>query len=43
MEGLGMLKPLSKSPSEKDGKRLLSDLGTFIPLPEKNKKIYSDR
>ena len=38
-----MLKPLSKSPSEKDGKRLLSDLGTFIPLPEKNKKIYSDR
>ena len=35
MEGLGMLKPLSKSPSEKDGKRLLSDLGTFIPLPGK--------
>lgn len=35
MEGLGMLKPLSKSPSEKAGKRLLSDLGTFIPLPGK--------
>ena len=35
MEGLGMLKPLSKSPSEKDGARLLSDLGTFISLPEK--------
>lgn len=35
MEGLGMLKPLPKRPSEENGKRLLSDLGAFIPLPEK--------
>ena len=35
MEGLGMLKPLPKRPSEENGKRLLSDLGACIPLPEK--------